>query len=283
MGVVAPRGRNWIESKDCMAFLVTTPALPLHFESVLLDFQTSSSLSASLPLPASGSPDMVLYHTQVPASPHCTWDRELICMCSVGPPDCQVVFMIWCWKTWNSYRNRCFFSFNIAFRAYLIYNGTTVQRGIQYMNYSCQSKVNHSVNSTVTQITNNFKGKENQDFAAYSVLFKETDKELHILVLSVLHLSRALTQWRNFKTLEYADKYSSYFICKKALHISCSLFKDVLSVLTDSSVQQHIFFSLSLFLPFFHFRGLKCLLRENVEQREYWIVTWCHLKQLLIL
>lgn len=62
------------------------------------------------------------------------------------------------------------------------------------MNYSCQSKVNHSVNSTVTQITNNFKGKENQDFAAYSVLFKETDKELHILVLSVLHLSRALTQ-----------------------------------------------------------------------------------------
>lgn len=37
-------------------------------------------------------------------------------------------------------------------------------------------------------MTNNFKGKENQDFAAYSVLFQETDKELHILLLSVLHL-----------------------------------------------------------------------------------------------
>ena len=83
---------------------------------------------------------------------------------------------------------RHFFFFNVASHAHLIYNGTTVQRGIYSLNYCCQSKANHAVNSTVTQMTNNFKGKENQDFSAYSVLFQETDKGLHILVLSVLHL-----------------------------------------------------------------------------------------------
>lgn len=82
---------------------------------------------------------------------------------------------------------RYFFSFNIAFHAHLINNGTSVQRGIYSLNYWCQSKANHAVNSTMTQMTNNFKGKENQDFAAYSVLFQETDKRFHILVLSVLH------------------------------------------------------------------------------------------------
>lgn len=174
-----------------MAALVTilSPALPRHLgkcSAASPDLQQPACHASSPLIQAWGTLCIALCHTQVPASSSCTWEKEQICTCTH-----QVLFTAQCWWTWNSYRNH-FFSFNIAFPTYLIYNGNTVQRGIYSLNY-CQSKVNHTVNSTVTQMTNNFKGKENQDFAAYSVLFQETDKELHILLLSVLHLLWALT------------------------------------------------------------------------------------------
>lgn len=102
----------------------------------------------------------------------------------------SISFLLWssAGRNKTATETRHFFIFNVAFLAHLTYNGTTEQEGRYSVNYCCQSKANHAVNSTLTQMTNNFKGKENQDFAAYSVLFQSTDKELQILVLSVLHL-----------------------------------------------------------------------------------------------
>lgn len=112
----------------------------------------------------------------------------LICASSVSSSEHH--FLLWssAGRHKTATETRHFFIFNVAFLAHLTYNGTTEQEGRYSANYCCQSKANHAVNSTLTQMTNNFKGKENQDFAAYSVLFQETDKELQILVLSVLHL-----------------------------------------------------------------------------------------------
>lgn len=131
---------------------------------------------------------MALYHTQVPASltAHGLENQFLFAQSILQ----SIRFLLWssAGRQKTATETRHFLFFNVAFHAHLTYNGTTVQGGIYSMNYCCQSKANHAVNSTVTQMTNNFKEKENQDFAAYSILFQETDKGLHILLLSVLHL-----------------------------------------------------------------------------------------------
>lgn len=92
---------------------------------------------------------------------HCPWAGELICACSVSSSEHF-------WSSAGRHKiakeTRHFFIFNVAFLAHLTYNETTLQEGIYSVNYCCQSKANHAVNSTVTQMTNNFKGKENQDF-----------------------------------------------------------------------------------------------------------------------
>lgn len=136
-------------------------------------------------IPAPGPLCTTLYLPQVPAS-RGTGNWFVFAQCA--PRNISLFLQSSAGRHGIATETGRFFSSNAAFHAHLIDDGTTVQGGIRSLNYCCQSKANHAINSTVTQMTNNFKGKENQDFAAYSVLFQETDKGLHILVLSVLHL-----------------------------------------------------------------------------------------------
>lgn len=165
-----------------------------HFHCILVSILLASRPPAALlpgclpEIPALGPPSMALNGTQGPVSVTAHGPGNWFVLAQWVPQ--SIRFLLWS----NAGRHkiatetRHFFIFNVAFLAHLTYNETTLQEGIYSVNYCCQSKANHAVNSTVTQMTNNFKGKENQDFAAYSVLFQETDKGLHILVLSVLHL-----------------------------------------------------------------------------------------------